>query len=163
MAEGPDGRAGADPTRVVADADVLAADLLCGGAARAALDLVREHSWVTLVASDPLVADARATIADLADASLAADWRDRIDTERVRVVHADGDHPGLGSAAAGGAAHLLTLDDDLAGPGANLAVQAHLRVSVRTPRAFVASFDAEALYDATQDGAYPGPDRDPRG
>jgi hypothetical protein len=34
----------ADPTRVVADADVLAADLLVGGVARDALDHVRAHS-----------------------------------------------------------------------------------------------------------------------
>jgi hypothetical protein len=155
-------RAAADPTRLVADADVLAADLLCGGPARGALDLVREHSWVTLVASDPLLADAEATIAALADDALAADYRDRVDAERERVTHADGDHPGLASAAAGGAAHLLTLDDDIVGPGANLAVQPHLRVSIRTPQAFVTSFDAAALYEATQGGEYPGPDRDPR-
>jgi predicted nucleic acid-binding protein len=163
MTERPGARAAADPTRVVADADVLAADLLCGGTARAGLDLVREHSWVTLVASDPLLEDAASTIADLADDALAADWRERVETEREPVTHADGDHPGLGSAAAGGAAHLLTLDDDLVGPGANLAVQPHLRVSIRTPRAFAASFDAETLYAATHDGDYPGPDRDPRG
>jgi hypothetical protein len=162
MAEGPETRAAADPTRVVADADVLAADLLCGGAARAALDLVREHSWAALVASDALLADARATIADLADESLAIEWRDRADAERERVSHANGDHPGLASAAAGGAAHLLTLDGDLVGPGSNLAIQPHLRLSIRTPPAFVASFDAEALYAVTQDGEYPGPDRDPR-
>lgn len=163
MTDGPDLRAAADPTRVVADADVLAADLLCGGAARAALDLVREHSWVTLVASDELLADARATIAALADDVLAADWRDRVDTDCERVTHADGDHPGLASAAAGRAAHLLTLDTDLVGARSNLAVQPHLRVSIRSPRAFVSSFDAAALYTATHDGEYPGPDRDPRG
>ncbi len=162
MTEPPGQRAAADPTRVVADVDVLAADLLCGGAARAALDLVREHSWVTLVASDRLLGDAMSTIADLADDALAADWRDRIDDERVRVTHSDGDHPGLASAAAGEAAHLLTLDGDLVDPRSNLAIQPHLRLSIRTPRAFVASFDTEALYAATQDGEYPGPDRDPR-
>lgn len=155
-------RAAADPTRVVADADVLAADLLCGGAARGALDLVREHSWVTLVASDPLLADAEATIADLSDDALAADYRDRVESECERVTHADGDHPGLASAVAGGAAHLLTLDGDIVGARSNLAVQPHLRLSIRTPHAFVTSFDAEALYGATQAGEYPGPDRDPR-
>ena len=54
----------ADPTWVVADADVLAADLLCGEAAenpaRTALDHVRRHSWMSLVASDPLLDDAQA-------------------------------------------------------------------------------------------------------
>ncbi|MFB6354291.1 MAG: hypothetical protein ABEJ92_09415, partial [Halobacteriales archaeon] len=60
--------------RVVADADVLAADLLCGGSAREALDLVRAHDWVTLVASEPLLDDAATVVADLADGDLADDW-----------------------------------------------------------------------------------------
>jgi len=57
------------PARVVADADVLAADLLCGpdSDARAAIDHLRRHSWVTLVASDHLLDDASAVIADLAN------------------------------------------------------------------------------------------------
>ena len=61
------------PTRVVADADVLAVDLLCGGPAREALDGVRRHSWMTLVASEQLLNDARAIIAELADPELAAE------------------------------------------------------------------------------------------
>ena len=157
------GRPAADPTRVAADADVLAADLLVGGPARAAMDLLREHSWLTLVASDPLLDDAEAVVETLADAGLAADWRERIAAEREAVTHAAGDHPGLASAVAGEAAHLLTLEGDLGGARANLSLQPRVRLSVRTPDAFVATFDAAALYEATQDGDYPGPDRDPRG
>ena len=151
-----------DPTRVVADADVLAADLLVGGAARDALDHVRAHSWLTLVASDPLLDDAQAVIAALADDDLAADWRERIDREREPVDHPEGDHPGLASAYRGRAAHLLSFDEGLGSAGANLSLQAHMQVSIRTPDAFARLFDAESLYAATHDDDYPGPDRDPR-
>ena len=152
----------ADPTRVVADADVLAADLLVGGPAREALDAVREHSWMTLVASDPLLDDAQAVITRLADADLAADWRGRVEGLREPVSHPDGDHPGLASAYNGSAAHLLSFDERLGSATANLTVQPHMQVSIRTPDAFATLFDAAALYDATHDDAYPGPDRDPR-
>ncbi len=155
-------RSGANPTRIVADADVLAADVLVGGPARAALDHVRRHSWLTLVASDPLLDDAQAVLADLADTDLAAAWRDRIEAVRLRVEHATDDHPGLASAYEGNAAHLLSFDPDLGSPGTNLALQSELAISVRTPDAFDRVFDPEALYEATHDGAYPGPDRDPR-
>lgn len=152
-----------NPARVVADADVLAADLLAGGDARVALDCVRRHSWVELVASDQLLADARAVITDLADADLAADWRDRIETERVAVDHPDGDHPALASAYRGNGAHLLTFDDGLTSAGANLSMQTHMAVSVRQPEAFARLFDAERLYESLFEDEYPGPDRDPRG
>ncbi|WP_302082248.1 DUF7384 family protein [Salinibaculum rarum] len=152
----------ADPTRVVADADVLAADVLVGGAARDALDHVRSHSWVTLVASDHLLDDAEAVVAALADDSLAADWRDRLEREREPVDHPEGDHAGLASAYQGRAAHLLSFDDQLSSAGANLSLQAHMQVSIRTPDAFARLFDAASLYEAIRDEAYPGPDRDPR-
>ncbi|MDL0123389.1 DUF7384 family protein, partial [Halobacterium salinarum] len=67
-----------DPAAVAADADVLAADVFVDGHARAALDVVRAHDWVTLVASTPLLDDAQAVIAALGSDALAADWRDRI-------------------------------------------------------------------------------------
>jgi predicted nucleic acid-binding protein len=153
----------ADPTRVVADADVLAADLLVGGAARDALDHVRAHSWLALLASDPLLDDAEAVIADLADADLAADWRERIAADRERVDHPADDHPGLASAYRGGAAHLLTFDEGLSSAGANLSLQSHVQISIRSPDAFARLFDPASLYEATHDGDYPGPDRDPRG
>jgi hypothetical protein len=152
----------ADPTRVVADADVVAADLLVGGAAREALDHVRRHSWLTLVASDPLLDDAEAVVADLADAELATAWRERIETERDPVDHPVADHPALASAYRGGAAHLLTFAESLRSAEAGLSLQPRVSVSVRSPDAFARVFDAESLYEATQGGAYPGPDRDPR-
>lgn len=156
----------ASPARIVADADVLAADLLCGAAtenaARAALDHVRRHSWVTLVASDQLLDDAQAVVTSLAEASLAADWRERIEHERTAVDHPDGDQPALASAYRGGAAHLLTYDEGLRSAKAGVSLQDHMRVSVRPPDAFARLFDPESLYEVVEGGTYPGPDRDPR-
>ncbi|WP_276251974.1 DUF7384 family protein [Haloarcula rara] len=152
----------ASPARVVADADVLAADLLCGGDAREALDHVRRHSWVRLVASDALLADTAAIIADLADPDLAADWRERIEREREPVDHPEGDHPALASAYRGEAAHVLSYNESLRSAKTGLALQEHMRVSVRTPDAFAKLFDPESLYDLVEGGEYPGPDQDPR-
>ena len=148
--------------RVVADADVLAADLLVGGPAREALDAVRAHSWIDLYASDQLLADAAVVVETLADGSLATDWRERIERERVRVDHPDGDHPGLASAYRAEAAHLLSLDPGLSSADANRSLQAHMQVSVRSPDAFARLFDPAALYEAVEGGEYPGPDHDPR-
>ncbi|MBX0286556.1 hypothetical protein EGH22_09475 [Halomicroarcula sp. F28] len=150
------------PARVVADADVLAADLLVGGDAREALDHVRRHSWVRLVASDALLADTEAIIADLADPDLAADWRERIEREREPVDHPEGDHPALASAYRGGAAHVLSYDETLRSVKTGMALQEHMQVSVRTPDAFATLFDAQSLYELVEGGAYPGPDLDPR-
>lgn len=152
-----------DPTRVVADADVLAADLLVGGAARTALDRVRSHTWATLVASDALLDEARAVIARLAEDALARHWRERIAVARRPVDHPPGDHPALASAHHGGAAHLLTFDEGLASVEAGAAIRPHVDVSVRHPDAFVSVFDPERLYPAVFDAPYPGPDADPRG
>lgn len=151
-----------NPATVVADADVLAADLLVGGDAREALDIVRSHDWIELVASDPLLDDAAAVVATHADETLATAWRDQAAAATTRVSQPPGDHPGLASAAAGGAAHLLTLDEGLSSAGANLSLKAHVAVSVRTPHAFVTVFDPERLYPAVVGGEYPGPDADPR-
>jgi len=162
------GGSSADPgtppvARVVADADVLAADLLVGGDARAALDVVREHSWVALLASDDLLADAAAVVAALAGDALAADWRERAARERVAVAHPPGDHPGLATAYRGDARHLLSLDDDLTAAGTGAALAPHVDVSVRAPAAFASLFDAASLHEAAVGGEYTGPDRDPRG
>ena len=157
-----DSRTAVSSARVVADADVLAADLLCGGPARAALDHVRRHAWVTLVASEQLLADAEAIVREHGDPGLAADWRARIDADSERVEHPAGDHPGLASAYRGGAAHLLSYDDDLRSVETGLALQPHMQLSVRPPDAFAALFDPEPLYETVEGGAYPGPDRDPR-
>jgi hypothetical protein len=187
-----------NPARIVADADVLAADLLIGGsearciskassegrspsdhasgrspradgersdprdsAARDAMAEIRSHSWVELVASDPLLDDAEAVIAEVADPDLATAWRDRIEGLRVEVEHPEGDHPALASAYQGQAAHVLSYDGTLRGAEASAALGSRLNVSVKTPEGFAALFDAEALYEAVAGGEYSGPDRDP--
>lgn len=151
-----------DPACVVADADVLAADLLSGGAAREALDLLRAHSWTTLVASDALLADAQAVVATLADDDLAGAWRERVDDLRVRVEHPPEDHPALASAAAGDAAHVLSFDDGLRAAKTGTALRPYVDVSVKHPRGFARLFDPAKLYPTVVGGEYPGPDRDPR-
>lgn len=151
-----------DPASVVADAAVLAADLLVGDDARTALDHVRRHSWMTLLASDELLADAQAVIVALADTSLAADWYQHIDELRTPVSHPSQDHPALATAYRGNAAHLLSFDDGLTSASANLSMQAHMDLSVRSPTAFARLFDPEPLYESLHNDEYPGPDRDPR-
>jgi len=151
-----------NPARIVADADVLAADLLVGGDAREALDHVRRHSWVELVASDPLLDQTERLVTQLADADLAADHRERLEAERVAVDQPDGDHPGLASAYQGNAAHLLSYDERLRSAKAGLTLQPRISVSVRPPDAFARLFVPESLYDVVEGGAYPVPDRDPR-
>jgi predicted nucleic acid-binding protein len=149
----------ANPARVVAGADVLAADLLVGGAAREALDPVRRHSWVELLASDQLLEDTAAVVRTLATEQLAEDWRALVTRERVPVSHPDGDHPGLATAYRGDAAHLLTFDPDLASARTNLSVQPYAALSIRPPAAFARLFDPASLYESLHDDAYPGPDR----
>jgi hypothetical protein len=160
----PDAAADAErsPARVVADADVLAADLLGDDDARRALDALRRHSWTALVASDPLLDDARAVIASLADDPLADDWRERADDWRDPVAHPAGDHPALASAYRGGAMHVLSFDERLTSSRTAAALAGRFPVSVRHPRAFASLFDAASLYEEVVGGDYPGPDRDPR-
>ncbi|WP_050034218.1 DUF7384 family protein [Halorubrum halophilum] len=150
------------PARVVADADVLAADLLVGGAAREALDALRSHAWTTLVASDPLLDDAEAVIAALADDELAADWRDTVEGWREPVAQPVGDHPALASAYRGGAMQVVSLDPSLTGAQAAAGLRNRMAVSVREPRAFATVFSPAGLYPEAVGGEYPGPDRDPR-
>jgi hypothetical protein len=147
-----------DPARIAADADVLAADLLLGGVARDALNQVRRHSWVELVASDQLLADAAVVVRGLADRSVATAWRARLDQLRVPVEQPEQDHPGLASAYRGGAAHLLSFDESLTATDTNLGLQPHAKLSVLTPTAFDRLFDPAALYEARNDEPYPGPD-----
>lgn len=153
-----------DPmARLVADADVLAADLLCGGAARDALDLVRAHEWVILVASEPLLNDAEAVIAAVADAKLAGDWRTLVASLVETVDHPAGDHPALASAYRGDARHVLSFDDELRSAAAGTAIRARVETSVKHPAAFARLFDPASMYETVVGGHYPGPDRDPRG
>ncbi|MFB6092996.1 MAG: hypothetical protein ABEK02_08310 [Haloquadratum sp.] len=150
------------PARVVADADVLAADLLVDADARRALDHLRAHSWTTLLASDPLLEDAEAVVAALATPALAGDWRARLDAWRDPVSHPPGDHPALATAYRGGAMHLLSFDDDLLSAKAGAALGSRLSVSARPPAAFASLFAPASLYREVVGGEYPGPDRDPR-
>jgi hypothetical protein len=150
------------PERFVADADVLAADLLVGGAARAAVDLARAHSWVTLVATEPLLADAEAVIADCADPELAADWREKIDALVELVDQPADDHPALAAAYNGDATQLLSFDDGLRSVQTGAALRKYVDVSVRSPEAFVRLFDPASIYEVAVGGEYPGPDRDSR-
>ena len=150
------------PARVVADADVLAADLFLDGPAREALDHLRGHSWTTLIASDPLIRDAAAVVETLADAELAADWRGRMARWREPVSHPAGDHPALASAYRGGAMQVISDDPALTRPGTAAGLQGAMPVSVRDPRAFATVFSPERLYPEVAAGDYPGPDRDPR-
>jgi len=152
----------ASPARVVADADVLAADLLVGGAARHALDALREHSWTTLVASEPLLDDVEAIVTSLSDPSLAGDWRAKLAAWREPVTHPGGDHPALASAYHGGAMQVVSMDPALTGPGAAAGLRDRMPVSVREPRAFASVFSPERLYPEVVGGEYPGPDRDAR-
>lgn len=150
------------PTRIAAGADVLAADVLVGGSSRDALDLVRSHSWLTLVASDVLRDDAEAVVAGLGSDGLASEWRARIDDVVEGVSQESGDHPALASAVHGNAAHLLTFDESLGGVTAGMGLKPHAALSVRPPDAFTAVFDAASLYETVHHDAYPGPDREPR-
>ena len=150
------------PARVVADADVLAADLLVGGAARDALDVLREHSWTTLVASDPLLDDVERVVASVGDPPLAADWRAKLAAWCEPVSHPAGDHPALASAYHGGAMQVISMDPTLTGPGAAAGLRDRMPVSVREPRAFTTVFSASRLYPEVVGGEYPGPDRGAR-
>lgn len=153
-----------DPTytRLVADADVLAADLLVGGPAREAIDTVRSHSWLELLATGPLLADAEAVVGTLADEEFAAEWRESIGGLVTLVEQPSGDHPALAAAYRGDAGHLLSLDDRLLSARAGANLRGAMDVSVRSPEAFVSVFDPETAYEVAFDDAYPGPDRDPR-
>ncbi len=148
--------------RIVADADVLAADLLVGGSAREALDTIRSHAWITLVASESLLDDAEVVIADVADVDLAREWRATIQKRVTVVDHPPGDHPGLASAYHGDAGHLLTFAEHLHGAGTGTAIKQYAAVSVKSPTAFLHTFDAEIAYEVCFEEPYPGPDRDPR-
>ncbi len=152
-----------NPAGVVADQGVLAADLFVDGDARAALDLVRAHSWVDLIASDELLDATASLVADLSDRELARAHRARLEAECVPVEQPADDHPALASAYRGGAAHLLSFDERLRSPAAGLSLQPHVAVSVREPSAFAHLFDPESLHAAVVGGEYDGPDRDPRG
>ncbi|MCF2206595.1 hypothetical protein KVP02_02780, partial [Halobacterium salinarum] len=62
----------------------------------------------------------------------------------------------------GGAAHVLTHDDDLQSAATGAALAGRVSVSVKSPRAFARLFDPASLYPVVVGGDYPGPNRDPR-
>lgn len=150
------------PTRIVVDADVLAADCCLDGPARAVLDDLYQQSWITLVASDQLLADAEAVIEAVATQSVASEWREQFSEWCEPVDHPSGDHPALGSAYRGGAMHVLSFDDELTSSAAGATLNNYISISVRQPDAFQLLFDPESLYAAAHDEPYPGPDRPPR-
>lgn len=151
-----------DPTRVVADADVLAADVLAGGPAREAMDVVRSHSWLTLVCTPRLLEDAETIVGELADEDVALAWRAKVEELATVVDQPPGDHPALAAAHRGNAAQVLSFDEDLRSARTGATLRPHVATSVRSPEAFLAVFDPEGLYPVVLDGEYPGPDRDPR-
>lgn len=151
-----------NPARIVADADVLAADLFVDGDARRAVDCVRSHSWVELVASESLLDDAEATVAELGNDELAADWRERVESLATLVTHPSGDHPALAAAYHGDAAHVLTYDETLRSARTGMELKERVDVSVKAPDAFGRLFDPERLYPEVVGGEYPGPDCDPQ-
>lgn len=153
---------GPDPTRIVADIDVLAADLFVDGEARAVMDLIRAHNWIDLYASDILLERTMTVIDRLGSASLAEQWRKKIDRLVETVDHPSGDHPALGTAYQSTAAHLITYDATLRSVDTGVAIRAARPLSIRDPDAFLAVVDPDALYEATFDRPYPGRDRDPR-
>lgn len=148
--------------RIVADADVLAADLLVDGPARDALDLIRSHTWLTLLASPRLLDDTTHCIASLTGPDLADTWHHKITSLATLVDHPPDDHPALATAHHGNARHILTFDDNLRTAQTGAAIREHLETSIKHPHAFTTLFDPETLYPMIVGGTYPGPDHDPR-
>ena len=151
-----------DHTRLVADADVLATDVLVDDASRAVLDTVRAHSWLDLIATDPLLSDAESVIEECTERDLAIKWREAIEPLVTIVEQPAADHPALAAAYRGEAAHLVSLNERLRSPAAGAEIRAAMDVSVRSPAAFVAVFDPAVAYESAFEAEYPGPDRDPR-
>ncbi len=151
-----------DLTRVVADADVLIGDLFGDEAAREAMDLIRSHSWLTLVATWELLDDAETIIADLREEDLALGWRANVEELATVVEQSPGDHPAIAAAYHGNAAQILSFDEELQSARVGAKLKPRVETSIRSPEAFLTVFDPERLYPVVCEGAYPGPDRDPR-
>ena len=161
-AAAPEDQGETAPEAVVADVDVLVADLFVDGHSRDALDHVRRHSWVDLVASEPLLATVRAVVTNLGTPELADDWDERARRACHIVDHPAEDTPALASAYRSGAHHLLTFDGALAATETNLGIQPHMDLSIRPPDAFARLFDPAGMYEHLFEKSYSGPDRDPR-
>lgn len=150
------------PTAIVADIDVLAADLFIDGPSRAAMDLIRSHSWMTLVATTDLLDQAAALIESLATPALATDWRKRCVEIATIVEPAGSGQEALVAAHAGNAATVLSLDPAAQSARAGTAIRKAVETSIKSPDAFVTMTDPQSLYQTCFDAPYPGPDRDPR-
>lgn len=127
-----------DPMRVVADVDVLAADVFLDGSARAAVSLIRESPDLTLVVTDDLLTEARDLIADFTDDSVAAAWERCARTDFHVVDPSSSGHPALVAAEAGDAATVLTHDEQFQTASAGVAIRTYVETSVKSPEAFVA-------------------------
>lgn len=149
-----------EPHRLVVDADVLVADLFIDDAAREAMTTIRSHPWLELRASEQLLDDAAAIITELGDSQLAGDWRAKMMTRCQVVKQPSQDHPGLATAYAGNAGHLLTYDPRLTSADTGMAMRRAMPISIRTPDAFNQVFDVAALYEAVFDAPYPGPEKE---
>lgn len=150
-----------DPTRIVADTDVLAADLFIGGAAREALDLVRSHSWLTLVATQDLLEEAERVITTLGNQDLGRVWRSRMDEEVELITSVASGHSGLVAAASADAATVLSFDEHLQSAAAGVTIRSRVATSVKSPAAFISIVDPATLHETLFDRPYPGRDRDP--
>lgn len=148
--------------KIVADADVLAADLFLNDSARAALDLIRSHSWITLVASDILIDQTTTLIEHLSSTTLATQWAQKIRQRTTTIEHPPSDHPALAAALRGNSAHILSYDPNLTSAKTGAVLRSHGPTSVKHPEAFVRLFDPKTAYEHTTGSPYPGPDRDPR-
>lgn len=148
--------------RVVADVDVLAADLFLDESARAALDIVRSHSWITLLASESLINETTTLIEQRSSNTLAERWAHKIQQLTTIVEHPPRDHPALASAIRGNAAHVLSHDPTMSSAQTGAALQSHGNISVKPPDAFVRLFDPQTAYEHITGTEYPGPDRPPR-
>lgn len=148
--------------RVVADADVLAADLFLDKSARSALDLIRSHSWITLITSDTLIDQTTSLIEQLSSVTLAKKWVHKIQQHSTTIDHPATDHPALATAIRGNAAHVLSHDPELTSAKTGAVLQSHGSTSVKHPKAFVQIFDPKTAYEHINGTDYPGPDHDPR-
>lgn len=151
-----------DPTRIVADVDVLAADVLIGGPARKALDILRSHSWLTLVATEQLLAETETIISEFTTDDVALAWRAKVEELAHVVDQPPDDHPALAAAYHGNAAQILSFDENLRSARTGAMLKPHVTTSIRSPDAFLVIFDPEGVYPAVVGGEYPGPDRNPR-
>ncbi len=147
--------------RVVADADVLAADLFLDASARSALDLIRSHSWITLLASDILIDQTTILIDQLSSSTLADHWAHKIRQHTTIVDHPTSDHPALATAIRGNTAHVLSHNPKLTSAKTGAALQSHGPTSVKSPEAFVRLFNPKTAYEHITGTEYPGPDRPP--